>query len=179
MKKEDLKQIGDLLDKKLDKKFAERDKKWDRKFAERDKRLDEKFAERDKKWDKKFAERDKRLDEKFAERDKRLDEKFDNFAIIVHQGFQEQKDYMDKRFDKIDIAFADLKQEIIGVEDEIDVLRNQVSNLIKKVDKMDMALDNLVGVENEDILAMNKTIERMQRELTKLKIKVSRLEKTK
>jgi len=75
----DLKQIGNVIDKKFD----EQDKKFDKKFDEQDQKFDKRFEEQGKEFDKKLDDRDQKLlplmsklmDVKLENYDRRLDDK--------------------------------------------------------------------------------------------------------
>jgi len=64
---QELKNLIQALNSKIDVKLGELDKKIDVRFGELDKKIDVRFAELDKKIDVKFAELDKKIDVKFAE----------------------------------------------------------------------------------------------------------------
>ena len=87
MQKQDLKQISNLLDQKLDQKFKSNDQKLDQKFKDNNEVLLKKI-------------------------DKKMDEKIDELAIMVKCGF----DNVDKRFDQVDKRFDRAKDDISTLE---------------------------------------------------------------
>lgn len=70
---QDIVRIGELLDRKLDQRFAEFEKKIDQKFADFERKFDEKLEKRLVAFEKKI---DKKLDKRFEEFEKRFEKRF-------------------------------------------------------------------------------------------------------
>lgn len=108
MTPQDLKQIGNIIDKKFDERLGKLEDKFDKKFEEQDKKLDKKFDER-------FEEQDKKLDKKF-------DERFDKFGKLIFGHIKEQFELHDE---KLETKLFTWKSEVI---DAVDALASEMKD---------------------------------------------------
>lgn len=147
MEKNDLQQIGNLIDEK----FGHFEERIDEKFVESEKRTDKKFEAFEQRADKKFEAFEKRMDKKMDERfdefgkamDKKMDEKLEGFAVIVNQGFSE------------------VQKQLVLINQRIDKLYSAVDGFIVLHQKLDQELTMLRA-------RMDRFEEQLQRIQTKL-----------
>ncbi len=64
---------------------------------------------------------------------KRTDTKIDELAVLMHDAFQSNQDYMDKKFDQIDKKFTEVKGAINNINlNIVDVVRLEDFNKLEE-----------------------------------------------
>jgi len=101
-----------------------------------------------------------------------IDSSLEDFAIIVNNGFEEQRIYLetkfteiDQRFDRIEGRLDKVEGRLDKVEGRLDKIEYELSGLRHKMDEFDSRLgaverkiEALFKMESEDITAINKEV---------------------
>jgi len=156
--KDDLRQIGELMDErftKVNEKFAKIDErfvKMDERFA----KIDERFAKIDKKFEKmdeNFAKIDgkfAKMDEKFAKVDARFDaleRRLDDQDVILNKTFDLAQDELLE----IKVRIAAVETEIANLRDDLTLTKSAVVPVLKKMSGSDIAkaLAKIADIEKQ------------------------------
>ncbi|WP_195983868.1 hypothetical protein [Clostridium sp. D33t1_170424_F3] len=90
----DLLAIAQLMDQKLEQRFAEQDRKIEQRFAEQDRKMEERFAEQDRKIEERFTEQDRKIEQRLTSQDQKIGslktEMIEQMNIIIESRVEKQ-----------------------------------------------------------------------------------------
>ena len=94
----------------------------------------------------------------------------EEFAHIVSDGFQEQKEYMDEKFGKIDKRFDNVEGRLDKIEQELSAIRLRLDNIEDRLGKLENKVNRMAKSESEDFIVFNGEIEKLKIEVNGFKI---------
>jgi len=125
------------------------------------------------------------LDEKFGKQDKRIDKKFDDFAILVNNAFQEQKEwtkewaeeYVAKEFHNHNILMEEEFHKLKLWGEASFVMRNEFNRRFDNLENRVEKIEQDVKFMKKDIITIKKDVEEVKNRLAKLEKKDNEVEK--
>ena len=155
--KDDLKQIGEVMDDK----FFSFDKKVDEKFVTFDKKVDDKFFSFDKKVDDKFSLFDGKVDEKLVTFEDRLVGRIvGDVGEVFEQNFMPAMEMMVD--EKLEAGLAPIKAAMVTKSYLDDKLADLKGDLIGHDRKLERKTDMLVGALVEHRALTASDVERLE-----------------
>ncbi len=139
--KQDLKEIGKVVDERLDTKLGNVEKRLDEKLDTKLSNVEKRF---DEKLDTKLNNIEQRFDEKLDTKINGLEKRFDQFEKQLDKKLDDRFDEFDKKVDwKLDERFRQFTKQTISFIEEFDLrseirtlnMGNQILNSMEKMEK--------------------------------------------